>query len=257
MIRALAVALALGWSMGASALDVPAHTGLVVDQAGILDEPLERNLEASLRQFQAEKGPQLQVLTVRSLGGQPIEDYSIRVADAWKLGDRARDDGVLLLIALEDRAARIEVGQGLEGTLPDITAGRIVSQVLVPRFREGRYDDGTVAALQAIAGQLGGTLTAPAGASYASPRETRGFGIGLFPILLLFFLIVPRMLGGRRRRYGGGGRGLMTGMLLGHLLGSGRRRGGLGGGWGGGGGGGIFGGGGGGGFSGGGASGRW
>lgn len=238
---AFALMLALPLLAGSVwALEVPKHTDLVVDQAGLLAPELRQQLSASLRQFQQQHGPQIQLLVVPSLEGEPIEDYSIRVTDQWKLGDEKRDDGVLFLVALEDRALRIEVGQGLEGTLPDITTGRIIRDTVVPFFREGRYEAGVVAGLQEIAQRLGGQLSgAPV---YSAPRSrTRSGGGSFFIPFLLFFFLAPRIFGRRRSRriYGPGGFG------------------GFGGGGFGGGGFGGFGGGGGGGFSGGGASGRW
>jgi uncharacterized protein len=238
-----------------AAVPVPPLSGLVVDRAGVLSPALRPELEASLRQFQAQRGPQIALLTIPSLEGESIEGYSIRVVDQWKLGDARRDDGVLLLVVPGDRQVRIEVGQGLEGDLPDAIANRIVADVITPRFRQGQLEAGIMAGLQAIAGRLGGELAAPASArAYGAPDSRPGrVGAGLFPLLLFLFFVLP-LFRGRRYGYGRSRGGLLTGFLLGNLLGGGRRRGG----WGGGGGfGGGFGGGGGGGFSGGGASGRW
>jgi uncharacterized protein len=244
----------------AHSLDVPPHTRQVIDLAHVLSPEEQQQIESSLVRFQQEHGPQIQVLTIPSLEGETIESYSIKVVDSWKLGDEKRDDGLLLLLALQDRQTRIEVGQGLEGTLPDILAGRIVRDVMIPYFKEGRYDAGIVAGLNAIASRLGGTLKdAPTFApAQAKPRTQSTSLSSLLFLFILFFVILPRLFGGRGRR---GGRrdpeGLITGMILGGLLGSAKRRhrGGDGfGKWGDGGG---FGGGGGGGFSGGGASGKW
>jgi uncharacterized protein len=247
----LAAALLFVHGAVASAAQVPPHTGLVVDQARVLPRDLADQLEQSLRAFQRQYGPQLQVLTISSLEGEPIEAYSIKVVDAWKPGDVKRDDGVLFLIAVQDRQMRIEVGQGLEGVLPDVAAGRIINDVVVPYFKQNRMDAGIVAGLQQIARSVGGELAAPTGMSMgrSSMRGRERIGIPLFPLLLIAFLLF-RGIFGRRRRSGG----FLTGMILGNVLGSRNRGGGSG--WGGSGGG-LFGGGGGGGFSGGGSSGRW
>ena len=241
-LGALRIALIVGFSscFSAFALEVPPHTSLVVDQADLLTPAEERQVESSLVQFQKEHGPQIQLLTIKALEDETIETYSIKVAEAWKLGSEKKDNGVLLLVSQQDRALRIEVGQGLEGTLPDAVAGRIIRGVIVPLFQQGQFSAGIVAGLNAIAHGLGGELT---NVPTYQVRKTRRSSSAnwIFWIFFILFVVLGRL--GRRRNYYGGGFG----------------RGGWGGGGllGGGGGGGIFGGGGGGGFSGGGASGRW
>ncbi|HLD99770.1 MAG TPA: TPM domain-containing protein [Bdellovibrionota bacterium] len=244
----------------AHGLDVPPHTGPVVDLADVFTPGEEQQLSASLLQFQRQHGPQLQIFTVPTLAGEPIEAYSIKVTDRWKLGDQKRDDGVLLLFSDEDRQVRIEVGQGLEGPLPDVLTGRIVRDVMLPFFKEGQYSAGLVSGMNAVANRLGGTLQGvPVATSARSPQHRQRSPLASFLFLMiLFFFILPRLSGrGRRRGLGG----FLSGMLLGGVFGSHGRRHGSGGwggfGRGGGFGGGGFGGGGGGGFSGGGASGRW
>jgi uncharacterized protein len=254
---AAALVATLGVSGALAATEIPPHTGLVVDQAQVLSAGLESQLEESLRDFQRKHGAQIQFLSVPSLEGEPIEAYSIRVVDSWKLGDEKRDDGALLLIAPKDRQMRIEVGQGLEGAIPDVVAGRIINDVIAPRFKQGQMEAGVVAGLQEMARRAGGELAAPAGMARVGRAHAKGgLGIPLFPLLILVFLVLPGLfrLGRRGRRSSGAGE-FIAGMVLGNVLGG--RRGGGGNGWGGGGGGGIFGGGGGGGFSGGGSSGRW
>lgn len=237
------------FASSAFALEVPPHTGLVVDQAGLLNSLEQQRLEASLREFQKRVGPQLQLLTIPSLEDETIETYSIKVTDQWKLGSAKEDNGVLMLVALQERQLRIEVGRGLEGDLPDIIAGRIIRNTIAPYFQEGKFAAGILAGLEEIARRAGGELQNMP--EYRQiQRRPRGVG-SLLPVLLFFFLIVPRFLGGSRRRRRGAMGNVATGMLLGSLLGGGGR-----GGFGGGGLGG-FGGGGGGGFGGGGASGRW
>lgn len=252
-LAVLAAAILLFHGSLASAAQVPHHSGLVVDQARVLSQDLANQLEQSLRVFQRQHGPQIQLLTLPSLEGEAIEPYAIRVVDAWKLGDAKRDDGVLFLVAVQDRQMRIEVGQGLEGALPDVMAGRIINDVVAPYFKQGRMDAGIVAGLQQIVRSVGGELETPAGMSErrSGMRGRERIGIPLFPLLLIGFLLIRGIFCHGRRSSG-----FVTGMLLGGVLG-GRHRGGLGdgGGWGSGGGG-MFGGGGGG-FSGGGSSGRW
>lgn len=215
----------------------------MVDAAGLLDAGSTRRLEDLARAARANeggRGVQLQYLVVRSLDGEPVEDFSIRVAEAWKIGTRAKDDGVLVTVSVEDRAVRIEVGGGLEGGLTDLQAARIIRGTIVPAFQAGRYGDGLHDAGVQILGALGAL---PSGVEQVrrAPPATRFSSLAVIGIVLftLFMRIASGFGPGRRRSLWWGG-----GPMIG------------GGGWGGGGGGGSWGGGGGG-FSGGGASGRW
>jgi uncharacterized protein len=248
--RALVLAAALAAALpAAAAAPTPPLTGPVVDAAGLLDRTAAARLAELSERARAEsggRGVQLQYLLVRSLDGEAIEDYSMRVAEAWKLGTKGPDNGVLVTVALEDRAVRIEVGGGIEGGLTDAQSSRIIRATIVPAFREGRFGDGLYEAGTQILGALGAL---PSGVVARPVRARPGTHISSLAVLGLFLLVfVFRALSGfgpRRRRslwFGGG-----------PFLGGGGRWGG--GGWGGGGGGGWSGGGGG--FSGGGASGRW
>ncbi len=244
----LSVLLGL-WASPAFALEVPKHSGPVVDLAGVLSRAEQNQIAGSLVQFKRTYGPQLQVLVIPELQDETIESFSIKVVDQWQLGDKDKDDGVLLLVATADRKVRIEVGQGLEGDLPDALAGRIIQNGIIPFFKQGQVGAGIFTGLSLIAESVGGKLE-----NVPTPRlqrQHRGKQSNSgFVLFLLLFLIGPRLFGGRRRRGMGGA--LLGGMLLGGAL-SGRHGGG---GFGGGGFGGGFGGGGGG-FSGGGASGGW
>lgn len=236
------------WANPVFSLDVPRLTGPVVDLAGVLSRSDQAKISASLLQFQRKYGPQLQVLVVPKLEDETIESYSIKVVDEWKLGSEGKDNGVLLLVATQNRQVRIEVGRGLEGDLPDALAGRIIRAGIIPFFKQGQTGAGVLVGLSMIAESVGGKLE-----NIPTPRmhrTKRGGGANLgFLLFLVFFLMGSSLFGrgrGRGRR-GGAGTALLGGLLLGSLLGGGR------GGFGGGG----FGGGGGGGFSGGGASGGW
>jgi len=233
------------WASPVLALEVPKHTGPVVDLAGVLSRGDQARIAASLLQFQKTYGPQLQVLVVPSLEGESIEGYSIKVVDQWKLGAKGKDDGVLLLVATESRKVRIEVGRGLEGDLPDVIAGRIIRTGIIPFFKQGQTGAGILVGLGMIAESVGGKLeNVPAPRLRNAKRSQGSLGYLLF---IGMFLIAP-LFGGRRR--GGVGGALLSGLLMGAAMSSGRHGGG---GFGGGG----FGGGGGGGFGGGGASGSW
>jgi len=237
------------WASSVFSLEVPRHTGPVVDVAGVLSRSDNAKISASLLQFQRAYGPQLQVLVVPDLEDETIEGYSIKVVDAWKLGAEGEDNGVLLLVATQDRKVRIEVGRGLEGDLPDALAGRIIRAGIIPFFKQNQIGAGVLVGLNMIAESVGGKLEGVPAPQMRRAKRSGGLNLG-YLLFLGVFLIGPRMFG--RRRRGGFGSGLLGGILLGSMLGGGR--GGSGGGFGGGGG---FSGGGGGGFAGGGASGSW
>ncbi|HET6436972.1 MAG TPA: TPM domain-containing protein [Anaeromyxobacter sp.] len=254
---ALAAGLALQGALPARGLvPVPPLTGPVVDLAGMLDRGEVARLSALARAARAQHGGQgveLQFLTLPSLEGEPIEDLSIRVAEAWKIGSKGADNGVLVTVSRDDRAVRIEVGGGLEGALTDAQSFRIIRDTIGPAFRAGRFGDGLYDAGVQILGALGALPPEVAGSPRSRPAvHFSSLAIVLFVILFLVIRIVSGFGYGRRRSLfgvpwifmGGGG----------SRLGGGGRFGG-GGGWGGGGGGGWSGGGGG--FSGGGASGKW
>jgi uncharacterized protein len=251
------------YAVRGSAAEVPALAGRVNDHAQILAAATREQLTRKLAAYEQSTGHQLALLTIPTLDGDPIEDFSIRVVEAWKLGKKDRDDGILLLVVSGDRKVRIEVGYGLEGDLPDAAAGRIIREVVAPHFRRGDYDTGISAAVDAILASTGGEALAVGdtavtkGQQRAVPR-TKTAPVGVFGwigwllstlfklaffgvfVVIVIVLVIINLLGG-----GGRSRGLFVG---GGGFGSG------GGGFGGGGGG--FGGGGGS-FGGGGASGDW
>lgn len=160
----LAVALlafaVLGALVGSplAAREVPYLSGRVVDEAGLLPGDSAARIEAQLAELEAKTGSQVAVLTIDTLGDEPLEDYSHKVASAWKLGRGKFDDGALFLVVRDDRKMRIEVGYGLEGTLPDALASRILTQLVRPRFKAGDFAGGIEAGVQQIVGTLEGTL---------------------------------------------------------------------------------------------------
>lgn len=138
------------WLTFASAFEVPALTGPVVDQVGILSPSQSGQIAENLRTIKAQGGAQIQVLIIPSLEGEAIEQVAIQVFDKWKLGDEKKDNGVLFVMATNDRKLRIEVGQGLEGNIPDIIAKRIVSDITRPIFKAGNYFAGIFLTTEAI-----------------------------------------------------------------------------------------------------------
>ena len=167
---------------------VPPLTGRVVDRADLLTPETERALEALLAEHEAATGNQVAVLTIPSLDGEDLEAYSLRVARAWELGTSAFDNGVLILIAYRDRKIRIEVGYGLEGALPDVTAARIIRREMTPRFRAGDFDAGVLAGARAVAGAIEGTYTPPTDDANAPPFWM-GFLFLLLPFLFAFLAL--------------------------------------------------------------------
>jgi len=160
---------------------VPVLTGRVVDRAEILSPTTEATLTARLARHEAATSNQVAVLTIASLEGAAIESFSLRVAETWGLGTAAHDNGVLLLVARDDRALRIEVGRGLEGSLTDVVSGRIIRGVVVPRFRAGDYEGGVASGVEAILGVIEGTYEPPEVAEDEMPL------LGKLIVGLLFF----------------------------------------------------------------------
>jgi uncharacterized protein len=229
------------------ALEVPKLQGRVNDKAGILSSREERALEEMLQQTERETSAQIALLTIKSLEGEDLEDYSIRVAEEWGLGQKDRDNGLLLLIAVNDRKLRFEVGYGLEGIITDLKAGYIIRNVISPEFRKGDFYEGIKQALGIVSAEIKGKtiISDEELAKYRKSRDNssrKSMPIGSIIFLIFIFS------GVFRGRHGG----LFTALLLGNMLGGGNHRSG---GFGGGGFGGFSGGGGS--FGGGGASGGW
>ena len=213
-LRVPMVACALFLASGAVRADdvvpVPRLAAPVVDLANTLTPQQAAALDAKLNAFSAARGSQVAVLIVPTTGPEDIEQYSIRVVDAWKLGRKGVDDGVLLLVARDDRRARIEVGYGLEGPLPDATANRIIDEVLVPRFRAGDYYGGIDAAVDRIIGVIEGEPLPPP-TSRSRAHDSGGL-FNLLPFLLVFAFVGASVL---RRMFGRVGGAFATGGLVG------------------------------------------
>lgn len=267
---------------------VPPLTGRVVDLAGALPQDRKQALEQRLKAFEESKGAQVAVLILPTTAPEAIEQYSIRVAETWKLGREKSDDGAILVVALQDRVMRIEVGYGLEGALSDLVSKRIIGDIITPHFQAGDIAGGVEAGVDAMMKVIEGEPLPPPERWKGRGDGDRGGGImGILPVLFVLLFVggsiaravFGRFLGGF---LGGGAAGVLGGILTGSLIlggliglagfflillgivgGGGRHFGGRGGFLGGMGGGGFRGGGfggfsgGGGGFGGGGASGRW
>jgi len=264
----LLLALATGAPAFAQLQEVPKLATRVTDQAGMLDAAQRQRLEAVLADYEAKTGSQIAVLLVKSTEPEAIEQYSIRVTDAWKLGRKGVDDGVLLLVARDNPASlrrlRIEAGRGVQGVLTDAQSKRILQDVIAPHFKQEHYYEGLVAGVGAIATLLNQEAF-PAPPPQQQQRQAVS-GNGGFPLWAIFLIIIGasmlrsvfrprgRTVGTRRGQSHWGS--ATTGFVLGNVIGNMSRGGGGGFGSGGGFGGGGFSGGGGG-FDGGGASGDW
>lgn len=236
-------------------MEKPSTPVLVTDLAGVLSPTEKQFLENKLVAVDDSSSNQIAVVILPTLDGYPIEEYATKLFRTWGIGNKKTNNGVLLLIAINDRKVRIEVGYGLEGAIPDITANNIINNDIKPAFKQGAYFEGINAATDNIAKAAVGEYKVVR----QKKSKDKGGSIFLFLIILIIIIAIVGKKGGNGgSNIGGGGfSDIATGMLLGSLLGGGGRRGGDWGGGGGGFGGGGFGGFGGGSSGGGGASGGW
>jgi uncharacterized protein len=186
LVALAAVAVASAPAAAAAAKEVPFLSGRVVDEAGLLSAAARQRIDGELGALERETGDQVAVLIVQSLGGEPLEDYSVKVAQTWKLGQKGKDNGILLLISRDDRKLRIEVGYGLEGALTDLRSNEIIDQVIRPRFRQGDFDGGVEQGVDAIVKVLHGQ---PLPAQPTAPAAG-AMPIGGRIIFALVFLVV-------------------------------------------------------------------
>lgn len=180
------------------ALEVPKVQGYVNDYAGMISPPAKSKLEEALRTFEQSDSTQIVILTVPSLEGENIEEFGIKVGEAWKVGKKGKDNGILFIVSKQERKIRIEVGYGLEGKLTDLTAGRIIDLVIKPRFKQEDFDGGFIAGVSSL-------IDATRGEFRAEPRPARRGQKGISPFLsiLLFFGIFTLLMGSASRALGG------------------------------------------------------
>lgn len=232
-----------GFSLAQAEFKTPPLTSPVIDEVGYMTRNDQQDLTQLLYDFNKRGKAQVQVLIVPNLQGLPIEQASIEIVDKWKLGDKVKDNGILFLISAQERAVRIEVGQGLEGAIPDITAKRIISDQMIPLFRAKRFSAGIIVGVQEVL-RLADKEFADQNHIEEAPSKSGKLPLGIVILLVIIISILGRFGGGRGQYYRGGGGGWGGG---GGFGGGGFGGSGGGGGWSGGGGG----------FSGGGASGNW
>jgi uncharacterized protein len=195
-VRAVLLALLLGWALPALALvAVPQLTGRVVDQTGTLSSGDIAQLTQTLADLEKRKGSQIAVLIVPTTDGEAIEQFSLRAAEAWKIGRKKVDDGALLVIAKNDRHLRIEVGYGLEGALTDVTAKRIIDEVITPKFRSGDFAGGISAGVNRMIGLINGEKLPTPEPSHWDSRQSASLD-NVNPFWLFFAFVVSSLLRG-------------------------------------------------------------
>jgi uncharacterized protein len=198
MKKILIITLLVMTAASSYALDVPQLRAHINDYAGILSRETIQKLEKQLIDFEKSDSTQIVVLTIPSLEGEVLEEFSIKVAEAWKIGYKGKDNGAILIIAKNDRKLRIEVGRGLEGKLTDLMSGRIIRYDITPRFKAGDFDGGVDAGVGAIMAVVKGEYTA----SPSDTREGKGSGSLAFTLLIFLFFItltlgsIAKILGG-------------------------------------------------------------
>jgi uncharacterized protein len=193
-------------------IPVPMLAQRVTDLTGLLTQDQRTELEHRLARFESEKGSQIAVLLVPTTQPETIEQYSIRVADAWKLGRKGVDDGILVLVAQQDRALRIEVGRGLEGVVPDAIAKRVIEEIMLPRFKQGDLYGGLSAGIDRTIALVQGEPLPPPASVDRPPSD-------LLDVLL--FALMGGIFGGQflRGMFGPLPGGLVAGIGAGVLLG--------------------------------------
>ncbi len=183
----------------AHALEVPRLQGYVNDYAGMLSAASVQKMETELKSFEQTDSTQIVVLTIPTLEGENIEDFSLRVAEAWKIGQKGKDNGAIILIARTERKIRIEVGRGLEGKLTDLVSGRIIRYEIAPSFKAGDFDGGIEKGVSSVIAVVKGEYKA----EHVVPRRTGGrIGSSVFT-LVVFLGIACVILGAISRPLGG------------------------------------------------------
>lgn len=204
--------LMLGMRAHAALMPIPELKTRVTDLTQTLNVEQQSQLEAKLAAFEQETGSQIAVLMVASTQPEAIEQYSIRVVESWKLGREKQDDGLLLLVAKDDRKMRIEVGYGLEGAIPDVIAKRIIAEIMTPRFRQGDFYGGILQATeQAMRLIKGEQLPPPPKAQTAAKTPL----LDMLPALLIAALVLGGLM---RAIFGKFLGGLVNGGIVGILL---------------------------------------
>jgi uncharacterized protein len=191
------------------ALEVPERPdGRVTDKTGTLSRGEIAALDQKLAAFERETTNQIAVLLIPSLSGDNLEDYSIRLAEKWKIGQKGRNNGAILLVVKNDRKLRIEVGYGLEGALPDALAGSIIRNEIAPRFKEGQFYRGIDAGVTAIMAATKGEYKAPKKRVHQSQDIP---WLAFLPFILVLAIFAVSLMARKRHYHSGGSRGWRSG----------------------------------------------
>ncbi len=191
LLAAVAVAVFVS---SAAALEVPPLTGRIVDHAHLLSADRAAALSDELAAHEARTGNQVALLTLPSLEGEPLEEFTHRVATTWKLGRKGTDNGVLILVVPGDRKIRIEVGYGLEGTLTDVKSSRIIREEMAPRFRTGDFAGGITAGVKAVLGTIEGTYQPPAQKTISTGNKIES-ALGMFFVAVVVGILTAVIIG--------------------------------------------------------------
>jgi len=187
----------IGWALAALALcgasaareEVPAPEGRISDFAHVIGDADRARMEQAILDLERRTGAQIGVVTVRSLGGAPIEDFAVRVFEKWGVGHEGRDDGVLVVLALAEGAVRIEVGYGLEGVLPDGLCGEINRDTMIPKFEQGDFAGGLAAGVERIAQIVAAGEPAASPSQRGDARPGRPWVVWLAGLAVLLVLV--------------------------------------------------------------------
>jgi uncharacterized protein len=198
IIRAFSVYLLIFWAIclqvePVHALTVPALKGRVNDYAQILSPATIQQLDNALKYFEQQESTQIAVLTIPTLDGDSLEDFSIRVAESWKIGQKKLDNGAILLIAKQEKKLRIEVGYGLEGKLTDLASSQIIRDVIAPQFKQGNFDQGVIDGVTAMMSAVKGEFNVKASTSPRKNTHNNDLGSLIMP-LIIFFVVIGTLL---------------------------------------------------------------
>lgn len=220
-ILVAAMILITSLAKGGEPTELPRPQAWVSDLAGVIDASSEARLNQYLGELKRKTGAEVAVVTLKSLEGDSIERFAASLFETWGIGERGKDNGILILLTLEEREVKIEVGYGLEGIIPDGLAGEIIRTQMIPLFREGDYGTGLLRGVatvaQTIANEAGVSLTPPAGVRIAPVTQRPPKSLNLLKLLLLLLLLPVLIrhpwlllffLGGRGGGMGRGGFGM-------------------------------------------------
>lgn len=196
-------------------IQIPDYTGYVNDFEGIIDN--DEELEKIISDYEKQTGVEIAVLTVNSLQGTSIEDYSIRVFDKWKIGKADKDNGLLILVSSKERLSRVEVGYGLEGVLPDSLTGRVQDELMIPSFREGKYSEGINQGVNAFIKLINEDPTVFSNTSEVDQNNGNFFDSALFEYVIIGIIIFVNLFAISKSWWLGGVVGFIAGIILGYL----------------------------------------